>query len=321
MSRITALDMLTTAGGQAYLAEVYGKVIENVQKGLISGGMKNKDLSGDPTSGTLVAKRFKNATSQSYGTARTAAAGNAVKADEVTIAIDQDKEFVEELENKDIRLYGVEGVVARRAANHTLRMMAELDNAFFAAGAAAANALNLTAYSNIEEELEAIIQECETVKNNFVDGVPRSMMNLVLSPKYYGKIRNYLDKTANNANVGTDKEEFYTYHGVKSQSCVHLPDGCNYLLLVDGAIAQPVMADKYKAEKIPLSNAYGLELFFSYGTKVVTPDLIFKPGVFTEVAAGATFDSTKTYYTESNGVYTLADIQAFAQNTTYYTMA
>ncbi len=318
MARITALDMLTTAGGQAYLAEIYGKVIENVQKGLVSTGMKNKDLSGDPTSGTLVAKRFKNATSQSYGSARSGGAGNAVKADEVTIAINTDKEFVEELEQKDIRLYGVEGVVARRAANHTLRMQAELDCAFFTAGATAANALNLSAYTTIEEELEAVIQECEMVKNNFVDGVPRSMMNLVLSPKYYGKIRNYLDKTVNNANVETDKEEFYAFHGVKAFSSVHLPDGCDYLLLVDGAVAQPVMADKYKAEKIPLSNAYALELFFSYGTTVVTPDLIFKPGKFT---AAESYVSGTQYYTLADGVYTAVTISEFASGTTYYTMA
>jgi len=321
MARITALDMLTTAGGAAYLSEVYGKVIENIQKGLVSASMKNMDLSGDPTSGTLVAKRFKNAVSQAYGTARTGGQGNAVKSDEVTVAIDVDKEFVEELEQKDVRLYGVEGVVARRAANHTLRMEAELDEAFFSAGALAANALNQSGYANIEEELEAIIQECETVKNNFVDGVPRSMMNLILSPKYYGKIRNYLDKTVNNANIDTAAEEFYTYHGVKAKSSVHLPAGCDYMVIVDGAIAQPVMPDKYKAEKIPLSNAYALELFFSYGTKVVTPDLIFKKGTFTAVGSSATFDSTKTYYTLSNGVYTVADIDAFAQNTTYYTMA
>lgn len=318
MARITALSMLTTADGQAYLAETYGKVIENVQKGLISGSMKNRDLSGDPTTGTLVAKRFKNAASQTYGTARAAAAGNAVKADEVTIAIDQDKEFVEEIEEKDVKLYGVEGVVQRRAANHSLRMMAELDTAFFAAGATAANALNLSSYSKIEEELEAIIQECETVKNHFVDGVPRTMMNLVLSPKYYGKIRNYLDKTVNNANVDTDKEEFYAFHGVKCQSCVHLPDGCDYLLLVDGAIAQPVMTNQYKAEKIQLSEAYGIELFFHYGTKVVTPDLIFKPGKFTEAAS---YVSGTQYYTVSDGVYTAVTITEFASGTTYYTMA
>lgn len=321
MARISSLNILLETTGKDYLAELYGRVIENVQKNLVSAGMKNMDLSGDPVSGTVEAKRFANATSKNYGTARTAGKGDGVTARPVTVSINVDKEIVEELEEKDVRLYGVDGVLDRRADNHVLRMTAELDNAFFTAAAGAANALNQTGYSTVADELEAIIQECETTQNDFVDGVPRSMMHLVLSPKYYGKIRNDLDRQTNNANVNTAAEEFYVWHGVRAYSCVHLPSGCDYLLLVDGAVAQPVMADQYVAEKIPLSNAYGIELFYHYGTAVVTPDLIFKPGTFTAVAANASFDSTKTYYTESNGVYTVADIQAFAQGTTYYTMA
>lgn len=318
MPRITALNLLNTDEGKEYLAELYGRVIEGVQKALISTGMKNMDLSGDPVSGTVEAKRFVNATSKNYGTARTAGKGDAVKAKPVTVAIDQDKEIVEELEQKDVRLYGVDGVLNRRSANHILRMAAELDNAFFAAAAGAANALNLSGAASVADELEAIIQECETTQNDFVDGVPRSMMHLVLSPKYYGKIRNDLDKAANNANVNTAAEEFNVWHGVRAYSCVHLPVGCDYLLMVEGAVAQPVMADQYVAEKIPLSNAYGIELFYHYGTKVVTPDLIFKPGVFTKAAS---YVAGTQYYTESNGVYTAVDITSFATGTDYYTMA
>lgn len=322
MARITALNILTQDGlGKDYLAELYGKVIEGVMKNLISADMKNQDLSGDPVSGTVEAKRFVNATSKTYGTARTAGKGDAVKGKPVTVAINTDKEIVEELEQKDVRLYGVDGVLDRRAQNHILRMAAELDTAFFAAAGTDANAINLSSYTTVADELEAIIQECEGTQNDFVDGVPREMMRLVLSPKYYGKVRNDLDRQTNNANVDTAAEEFYAWHGVRTYSSVHLPVGCDYLLLVVGAVAQPVMADQYVAEKIPLSNAYGISLFYHYGTKVVTPDLIFKKGVFTAVAADATFDATATYYTVSNGVYTVADINAFAEGTTYYTMA
>lgn len=278
MPRITALNLLESDDGKAYLAELYGRTIEGVQKALVSAGMKNMDLSGDPVSGTVEAKRFVNATSKDYGTARTAGKGDAVKAKPVTVAIDKDKEIVEELEQKDVRLYGVDGVLDRRSANHILRMAAELDNAFFAAAAAEATEVDVSAYAtDVAAELEAVIQECETTQNDYVDGVPRSMMHLVLSPKYYGKIRNDLDKATNNANVNTAAEEFNVWHGVRAYSCVHLPAGCDYLLMVEGAVAQPVMADQYVAEKIPLSNAYGVELFYHYGTKVVTPDLIFKP--------------------------------------------
>ena len=135
MPRITALNILLDTNGQEYLAELYGKVIEGVQKALVSTGMKNMDLSGDPVSGSVEAKRFVNATSKAYGTARTAGKGDSVKAKPVTVAINTDKEIVEELEEKDVRLYGVDGVLERRAGNHILRMAAELDNAFFTAAA------------------------------------------------------------------------------------------------------------------------------------------------------------------------------------------
>ena len=277
MARITSLNILLDPTGKDYLAELYGRVIENVQKGAISTNMKNRDLSGDPTSGSVEAKRFANATPKAYGTARTAGKGDALKSKPVVVQIDTDREIIEELEEKDIRLYGVDGVLDRRAANHVLRMIAELDTTFFAAANTAANAVSVTAATDIADELEMVIQECETTQNDYVDGVPRELMHLVLSPAYYGKIRNQLDKQTNNANVDTAAEEFYAWHGVRSYSCVHLPNGCDYLLLVDGAVAQPVTADQYAAEKIPLSEAYGVELFYHFGTQVVTPDLIFKP--------------------------------------------
>lgn len=277
MAKIQALNILNTQEGKDYLAELYAGVIEGVQKALVSGPIKNTALSGDPTSGSVYCKRFVNAVGKAYGTARAAGKGEAVKADTVTVEIDQDREIVEELEQKDVRLYGVDGVMDRRAKNHILRMAAELDTKFFEIANTSATAVDVSGTTDIADELEAVIQEAETTKNDFVDGVPRSMLHLVLSPKYYGKIRNDLDKQTNNANVDTAAEEFYAWHGVRAQSCVNLPTGCDYLLMVQGSVAQPVTADQYNAEKIPLSNAWGIELFYHYGTKAVTPDLIFKP--------------------------------------------
>jgi len=277
MPRIESLNMLTTEDGKAYLSELYGKVIEGVMKALVSTGMKNADLSGDPVSGTVEAKRFANATPQDYGTARAAGKGKAVKAATVTVAIDKDKEIVEELEQKDVRLYGVDGVLDRRSKNHVLRMASALDTEFFAV--AAENAVEVEvdlAGAAVEDVLEAVIQECENTQNDFVDGVPREMMHLTLNTSYYGKVRNNLDKQTR-SNVDTAAEEFYTWHGVECKSSVHMPAGVPFILQVTGAVAQPIMADQYTAEKIPLSEAYGVELFYHYGTKAVTPDLIFKP--------------------------------------------
>ena len=275
MARIESLSILNSDAGKEYLAELYGKVIENVQKTLVSADMKNTDLSGDPTAGTVEAKRFANATSNAYGTARTAGKGSQIKAKSVTVAIDNDREIVEEMEEKDVKLYGVDGVLDRRAANHVLRMAAELDKEFFKAADTAAVKVTIAPGASVEDELETIIQEAENTANDFVDGVPRSMMRLVLSTKYYGKVRNNLDKLSR-ANVDTAAEEFYGWHGVEAKSCTHLPTGCDYLLMVDGSVAQPVMANTYTSEKIPLSEATAVSLFYHYGTKVVTPDLIFK---------------------------------------------
>lgn len=275
MARIEALSILTQEEGKEYLSELYGKVIENVMKGLVSSGLKNADLSGDPASGSVEAKRFVNAKSQAYGTARAAGAGNKVKAKPVTVKISEDSEIVEEIEEKDTKLYGVDGLLDRRSANHVLRMLSELDSKFFAAAANAAVEVEIPEGTAIEDELESVIQECENTKNDFVDGVPRSMMHLLLNTAYYGKVRNNLDKQTR-SNVDTAAEEFYTWHGVDCKSCVNLPAGVKYLLMVDGAVAQPVMANQYVAEKIPLSEAYGVSLFYHYGTEAVTPDLIFK---------------------------------------------
>ena len=112
-TRITSLNMLLDTTGKMLLAEEYGKVIENVQKNTISGKMKNTELSGDPSAGTVEAKRFANATSKNYGTARGAAKGDGVKGKPVTIPINVDKEIVEEVEQKDVSLLGVEGLIAK----------------------------------------------------------------------------------------------------------------------------------------------------------------------------------------------------------------
>ncbi len=273
MPRIESLNILTTDDGKAYLAELYGKVIGNVNKELISARFKNTDLSGDPTAGSVEAKRLANAKSKNYGTARAAGKGDAVKAEPVTVPINQDKEIIEELEQKDVSLFGVDGVMDKRAVNHVQRMASELDSAFFLEGKNSGTKITPAATA-IEDELEEAIQVCENTKNDFVDGVPRSMINLVCSTAYYGKIRTFLDKVSR-PNIDSTAEEFTAYHGVKTFSSVHLPEGVEYEIMADGAIAQPVMSKEYKSEKVPLSDAYAVELFYSYGTKAVMPDLIF----------------------------------------------
>ena len=275
-TRIESLNVLLdgSGSGKMLLKEAYDGVIANVQKNTVSSRIKNTDLSGDPDSGTVEAKRFANASSQDYGTARTAGKGNAVKGKTVTIAIDQNKEFIEEIEEKDIRLLGVDGLIAKRSANHANRMAAELDQKFFEVGKTEGTQFKpAAAVTDIQVIVEAAILQMEKLKNNYIDGLDRSMLSITFDPDTYSAMRMYLD-TVVNTNVDTTTEEFNMYHGVKCYNSNRLPSGVKFEIMMDESIAQPVMSDVYTAEKIPLSDAVGIELFFHYGTKAVTPDTI-----------------------------------------------
>lgn len=298
MSRITSLSVLLDPTGKMLLSEAYDGVIDNVQKATISGQIKNTDLSGDPNAGTVEAKRFANATSKKYGTARTAGKGDYVEGKPVTVPIDRDREFIEEISQKDISLLGVDGLIAKRSANHAMRMAAELDSEFFKEAVSAGTQFTPSSGTTaIPDILEEAIVTMETLKNDYIDGIDRSLMSIQCSPQIYSKIRKYLDEEVNNANVDTAAESFQTYHGVRVMSTVRLPQGCSFILQVDGSIAQPVRSTPYSAERIPLSEDMAVELFFYYGTTAVTPETIiyYAPdGVMTVTSeAGTSKGNTK----------------------------
>lgn len=276
-TRIESLNVLLdgSESGKMLLKEAYDGVLENVQKQAVSVQLKNTDLSGDPTAGTVEAKRFVNSASQDYGTARTAGKGNAVKGKTVTIPIDTDKEFVEEIEDKDIKLLGVDGIVAKRSSNHAMRMAAELDEKFFAVGKTSGTQFKpAKAVTSIQEIVENAILLLENLKNDYIDGLPRDMLRIVFDAETYSQMRMYLD-TVVNTNVDTTTESFVMYHGVRCYSSNRLPAGVKFVIMMNESIAQPVMSQAYSAEKIPLSNAVAIELYFNYGTKAVTPDTIY----------------------------------------------
>lgn len=275
MPRITSLEVLLDPQGKMLLAEAYDGVIENVQKATISGQLKNTDLSGDPTAGTVEAKRFVNAKSNAYGTARGKGKGELVKGKPVTIPIDTDREFIEEVEQKDVSLLGVDGLITRRSANHAMQMTNELDRAFFAECVASGTQFTPSSEATeIQDIIEEAIVTLETLKNDYIDGIPRNMLSVEVTPAVYSKMRKYLDEVVHNANVDTAAETFDRFHGVRFISTINMPAGCDFIVQLDGSVAQPVRSKSYSAEKIPMSEAYAIELFFYYGTKAVTPETI-----------------------------------------------
>ena len=275
MARIDALSIELLSGGKDKLAEEYGKVIENIQARTLSARLKNTDLSGDPTSGTVEAKRFVNVVGQAYGTARGAGKGNAVKAKPVVISIDDNTEYLEEVEEKDLRTYGVNGLIERRTRNHENQLAVELDTKFFAEAKKSGSKFTPTA-TDKDEEIEEAIQKVETTKNEFVQGVPRNMIEVVMSPAYYGALRTKINASSNSLNlVAMANYEEGTYNNTKVYSSAFLPEGTDYIVMVNGAVAQPVHTSIYNPKKVDLSDATAFGLFAYKGTKAVMEDLIF----------------------------------------------
>lgn len=294
MSKIESLAILATDAGNDFLAEKYGVVIDNITTGTISSQLKNKDLSGDPTSGTVEAKRFCNSKSAPYGTARAGGKGDKVKAKPVTVAINKDDEIIEEVEEKDVSMYGVEGLVERRTANHELVMRKDLEKEFFLCAA-----VNSDVFTTIETEINKIvekaIQKVEKTKNSFVDGVPRELISVTFDTGCYGDMLDFFDKTPNTADYSAQEGMFRMFHKVRCFSSTDLPEGVKFIVMVDGAVAQPVKPTVCPCKKIEFSNAYGFGVFYSHGATSVMPDLTLVYGsteLEVNVLAGA--DATHT---------------------------
>lgn len=280
MARLDALSIKMTDGSTAEkLAEEYGKVIDNIQHITLASKLKNTDLSGDPTSGTVEAKRFVNVSGKSYGTARGHGYADKIKANPVVVSLNDNTEYLEEVEEKDLKTYGVNGLIERRTRNHQDALAVELDTKFFKEAVQQGTSFTPTGTPTIEDEIEEAIQTIETTKNDYVQGVPRNMIEIVMSPLYYGKLRNKINSIPNSNNLGVVPNfEEGTFNNTKIYSSVFLPSGVNYVVMVNGAVAQPVMTSIYNPKQIELSDAIGFGLFAYKGTKAVMSDLIIYNG-------------------------------------------
>lgn len=269
MAKQDALSIFLSDGTtESTLKEAYAEVVDMIQKGSISSQIKNVNLSGNPEAGSVEVSRLMTAASQAYGTARTGGAGDEISDNKVTINLSEDKEIVEEIEWKDVQFYGISDLLSKRRVNHEKAMIRELDTAFFTEAVAEGTEVTITA-TNIEDKVEELIQSVETTSNDNVDGVDRSMIVLTLKPEFYGDLRTHIDTLPNPVDGGVD---IATFHGVRIYS--NNRQTADAVCLVEGSIAQPVVAQPYQVERIPLSNAIAVELYFSYGTEAVMSDLI-----------------------------------------------
>lgn len=271
---VDSLNVLLDPTGKMALDEETRKMVMEYQTNAVSYQLKNTELSGSVNAGVIKARRFQNAVAQPYGTARAAGKGQSLKGKDAVINVDVKREFIEEFEEYDVDLMSAIETFQERAKNHREQLIVELDTAFFAEGAA--NGTAYTAPSGITEAadvLEDAALTLETLKTPYVNGVNRRFLNFVLSPVYYSQVRKYLD-TVTNTGITTKTEEFVEFHGVRVYKSLNLPAGTNFELMVKGAIAQPLKMRQYAAERVPLSEATDIKMFFYYGTGVVTPELV-----------------------------------------------
>lgn len=264
------------------LAEIQAGIVESIQKNGNSFRFKSTNANLGVRAGSYEFDRFVNSVSQEYGTARGLGKGDPLKSNKVTVNVNVKRELTEEVNKFDADAYGLGSslisVAESRANNHRATVRSDVESAFWAkalAGAIAGGTVQtgVVAGADIEETLESGILTLETTQNVFVRGVPRELIGGVARPQVYSKIKTKLNSSYN-ANFAVADEEINGLNGVAIFSELYLPKKVDYIFMAKESVAQPLFIDEYNVEKIPLSNDFGLQLFFNYGTEALAPDLI-----------------------------------------------
>lgn len=273
MARQPALNIAdyTNQSTMDNLAEVLDGVIENIQVSAVSEALKNREGSGDPKGGSIEYKRFVNATLNAKGTARTAGKGDKVIAKPVIVNLDDNKEIIEELQLKDIKLYGIDGMAERRKANFARRIEAYLDRKFFAetvnGGTAYAGAKTKT-----KEILDEMIVSAKGTSSDFIDGIDAEDLAIVLNGTARKEMKNDLDALPNGTNPANGA--IGAYDSIVVYESNRLPENVDMIVTLKGAVAQPFFVDDYQAEKVPFDDAIALESFLYSGRKTLVPEAI-----------------------------------------------
>lgn len=262
--------MLADSETKENLKQVLSGVLENVSARAVSEQIKAKNGSGAPEGGVIEYKRFANAELKDKGTARTAGKGDAVKAKPVKVYISDDKEIVEELQGKDVKLYGIDGMAERRKVNHQAAIIRYLDREFFAK---VTKGTEVEAQATVQDTIDYMLEKARNLKNKFIDGIESELLVIVVNSGYRKAIKKILDELPN----GTDPKEqaIGMYDSVRVYESTRLPDGIGATVMMDGAIAQPYYVSEYAAEKIPFDDAVALEDYLYKGTEALMPDTIF----------------------------------------------
>lgn len=303
------------------LAEILDGVIENIQAGCVSEALKAKNGSGDPTTGSVEYKRFANATLQEKGTARTNGRGNKVKAKPVVVKIDDDKEIIEELQEKDLKLYGVDGMAKKRSANAKNVIKTYYDRKFFKIARDAGVQVARVSGDTTKKIVDRLISTAKVTKNDFVDGVDEELIALVVNTSYKSDIKDYLDSLPNGTSPSNGA--IGMYQSVITYESNRMPSDVPAMVMLKEAIALPNYTSEYEAEKVPFDDAIALELFAYSGGEALVPEIILYDCDYTYTKAEiSSFAAGTTYYIYEFGEYSAVPSTAtFDSSETYYTRA
>lgn len=258
------------------LAEVLDGVIENIQVSAVSEALKNTNGSGNPEGGSVEYKRFVNAVLEDKGTARTAGKGAKVIAKPVIVNLDDDKEIVEELQIKDVKLYGIDGMAEKRKGNFSKRIIAYLDRKFFNEAVTSGTKFTRGSLTDTKDIIDAMIVSAKETQSDFIDGIDAEDLALVVNGTYRKVLKNELDALPNG--TAPSNGAIGTYDSVTVYESNRLPEGVNAIIMLKGAIAQPRLISDYQAEKVPFDDAIALETFLYTGVETLVPEAVIYDG-------------------------------------------
>ena len=254
------------------LAEVLDSVIENIQVSAVSEALKNKNGSGNPEGGSIEYKRFVNAELKAKGTARTAGKGDKVIAKPIIVNLNDDKEIVEELQIKDVKLYGIDGMAEKRKGNFAKRVVAYLDRKFFAEAVTSGTRFTRGSLNTAKDIIDAMIVSAKETQSDFIDGIDAEDLALVVNGTYRKALKNELDELPNGTAPGNGVIGRYDTLDVYESN--RMPEGVNAIVMLKEAIAQPTLISDYQAEKVPFDDAIALETFVYTGVKTLVPEAV-----------------------------------------------
>ena len=185
---------------------------------------------------------------------------------------DEYKEIVEEVSTKDLKLYGIAGIAAKRAANHSKRIEAYLDTQFFATAKAAGSKFTRGALTEPKAIVDAMIVAAKATSSDFIDGIDAEDLVLVVDGTYRKALKNDLDALPNGTNPANGR--IGTYDSVPVYESNRLGEGVHAFVMLNGAVAQPYFVDEYDFEKINLSPNYSIETFLHRGSGALVPESI-----------------------------------------------